>query len=155
MTKSRNRLTELLTCTRWNDSALLFLRIFVGAMMLLHGISKIQNYDFIVQSFPDPLGIGPAFSFTLITLTEVGCSVCLIMGLLVRLATLPLIFGMFVATFLTFPDKNFSAGELSFLYMGIYLFLFIAGPGGYSLDRLFFSSRGTKQLTFSRSLLSN
>lgn len=127
-----------LASDRWFDSAVLFMRIFVGAMMLMHGIGKLQNYNAIVNSFPDPLGIGSAASFTLITLTEVGCSVLLIMGLLTRLATLPLIFGMFVATFIAFPDKSFAEGELSFMYMGIYIMLLISGGGRYALDAFVF-----------------
>ena len=109
-----------LSSDRWFDSAILFMRIFIGAMMLTHGIGKLQNYNAIVNSFPDPLGIGSAVSFAIITFVEVGCSVLIIMGLFTRLATLPLIFGMFVATFIAFPDKSFAAGELSFVYMGIY-----------------------------------
>lgn len=127
-----------LASDRWFDSAVLFMRIFIGAMMLTHGIGKLQNYNAIVNSFPDPLGIGSAASFTLITLTEVGCSVLLIMGLMTRLATLPLIFGMFVATFLAFPDKTFAEGELSFIYMGIYIMLLISGGGRYAIDAFLF-----------------
>ena len=139
-----NRLTTLLSSLssdRWFDSAILFMRIFIGAMMLTHGIGKIQNYNVIVNSFPDPLGIGSAVSFTLITLTEVGCSVLIIMGLFTRLATLPLIFGMYVATFIAFPEKTFAEGELSFVYMGIYIMLLVSGGGRYALDALFFPYR--------------
>ena len=139
-----NRLTTLLSSLssdRWFDSAILFMRIFIGAMMLTHGIGKIQNYNAIVNSFPDPLGIGSAASFTLITLTEVGCSVLIIMGLFTRLTTLPLIFGMYIATFIAFPEKTFAEGELSFVYMGIYIMLLVSGGGRYALDALFFPYR--------------
>lgn len=139
-----NRLTTLLSSLssdRWFDSAILFMRIFIGAMMLTHGIGKLQNYNAIVNSFPDPLGIGSAASFTLITLIEVGCSVLIIMGLFTRLATLPLIFGMYVATFIAFPEKTFAEGELSFVYMGIYIMLLVSGGGRYALDALFFPYR--------------
>jgi putative oxidoreductase len=114
------------------------MRIFIGAMMLTHGIGKLQNYNAIVNSFPDPLGIGSAVSFAIITFVEVGCSVLIIMGLFTRLATLPLIFGMFVATFIAFPDKSFAAGELSFVYMGIYIMLLISGGGRYAIDAFMF-----------------
>ena len=130
-----------LSTRRWNDSAILFIRIFIGAMMLTHGIGKIQQYDYLVNSFPDPLGIGSATSFTLITIAEVGFSMAIIIGLFTRLSALGLAFGMFVATFIAFPDKSFTDGELSFVYMGIYISLIISGGGGYSLDRLFFSSK--------------
>lgn len=127
-----------LSSDRWFDSAILFMRIFIGAMMLTHGIGKLQNYNAIVNSFPDPLGIGSAASFAIITFVEVGCSVLIIMGLFTRLATLPLIFGMFVATFIAFPEKSFAAGELSFVYMGIYIMLLISGGGRYAIDAFMF-----------------
>lgn len=127
-----------LSSDRWFDSAILFMRIFIGATMLTHGIGKLQNYNAIVNSFPDPLGIGSAVSFAIITFVEVGCSVLIIMGLFTRLATLPLIFGMFVATFIAFPDKSFAAGELSFVYMGIYIMLLISGGGRYAIDAFMF-----------------
>ncbi len=127
-----------LSSDRWFDLAILFMRIFIGAMMLTHGIGKLQNYNAIVNSFPDPLGIGSAVSFAIITFVEVGCSVLIIMGLFTRLATLPLIFGMFVATFIAFPDKSFAAGELSFVYMGIYIMLLISGGGRYAIDAFMF-----------------
>lgn len=127
-----------LSSDRWFDSAILFMRIFIGAMMLTHGIGKLQNYNAIVNSFPDPLGIGGPVSFAIITFVEVGCSVLIIMGLFTRLATLPLIFGMFVATFIAFPDKSFAAGELSFVYMGIYIMLLISGGGRYAIDAFMF-----------------
>ena len=127
-----------LSSDRWFDSAILFMRIFIGAMMLTHGIGKLQNYNAIVNSFPDPLGIGSAVSFAIITFVEVGCSALIIMGLFTRLATLPLIFGMFVATFIAFPDKSFAAGELSFVYMGIYIMLLISGGGRYAIDAFMF-----------------
>lgn len=127
-----------LSSDRWFDSAILFMRIFIGAMMLTHGIGKLQNYNAIVNSFPDPLGIGSAVSFAIITFVEVGCSVLIIMGLFTRLATLPLIFGMFVATFIAFPDKSFAASELSFVYMGIYIMLLISGGGRYAIDAFMF-----------------
>ena len=131
-------LLSQLSSDRWFDSAILFMRIFIGAMMLTHGIGKLQNYNATVNSFPDPLGIGSAVSFAIITFVEVGCSVLIIMGLFTRLATLPLIFGMFVATFIAFPDKSFAAGELSFVYMGIYIMLLISGGGRYAIDAFMF-----------------
>jgi uncharacterized membrane protein YphA (DoxX/SURF4 family) len=45
---------------------------------------------------------------------------------------------MFVATFIAFPDKSFAAGELSFVYMGIYIMLLISGGGRYAIDAFMF-----------------
>ena len=141
MERRLKTLFSFLSDNRLFDSATLFLRIFIGAMMLTHVIGKIQDYNAIVDSFPDPLHIGSVASFNLIIIIEAGCSALLIMGLMTRLATIPLIAGMFTATFLTFPDKSFADGELSFIYMGVYIALLISGGGRYSLDMLFFPYR--------------
>ena len=122
MERRLKTLFSKLSDNRLFDSATLFLRIFIGAMML-------------------PLHIGSVASFNLIIIIEAGCSALLIMGLMTRLATIPLIAGMFTATFLTFPDKSFADGELSFIYMGVYIALLISGGGRYSLDMLFFPYR--------------
>ena len=72
----------------------------------------------------------------LITCAEVGCSLLVIVGLVTRLAVIPLIVGMCVAAFLTFPGFTMAASELALLYLSIYITLLIAGPGEYSLDEL-------------------
>ena len=41
MSKSVSRLTNLLLSSNGSDIALLLLRIFVGIMMLTHGVAKI------------------------------------------------------------------------------------------------------------------
>lgn len=128
--------------TRWTDSAMLFLRVFAGGMLLWHGIMKIQNFGFMADTFPSVLWMGSKASLVMATLVEVGCSVFIIAGALTRLALIPAAFTMFIATFFGHPGSGF--GELSFVYMGIFIALFIAGPGMYSMDRLLFVP-GTKK----------
>ena len=132
MSKSVSRLTNLLLSSNGSDIALLLLRIFVGIMMLTHGVAKIENFSTLKANFPDPVGLGAGFSLLLITCAEVGCSLLVIVGLVTRLAVIPLIVGMCVAAFLTFPGFS----ELALLYLSIYITLLIAGPGEYSLDEL-------------------
>ena len=43
-----------------SNFARLFLRVFIGVLMLSHGIAKIENFDLMVDTFPDPLGMGRA-----------------------------------------------------------------------------------------------
>lgn len=128
--------------TRWTDSAMLFLRVFAGGMLLWHGIMKIQNFDFMAGSFPSVLWMGSRASLVMATLVEVGCSLFIIAGALTRLALIPAIFTMLIATFFGHPGSGF--GELSFVYMGIFIALFIAGPGMYSIDRLWFVPEANK-----------
>lgn len=114
--------------------AILFLRIFIGCMMLSHGWAKAQSFSTLVAHFPDPLGTGPTISLLLILCAEIGCSILLIIGLITRLATLPLIFGMLVVFFVVHGNEPFNIRELPLLYLGVYFVLLWAGGGRYSLD---------------------
>lgn len=119
------------------DGGLLFLRLFVGGMMLfVHGMAKLLAFPELSQSFPDPLGIGSTFSLVLILCAEVGCSVLLLLGLMTRLATLPLLFGMLMAFFVIHGADPFAARELPLLYIGMYVVLLWTGGGKYSLDEI-------------------
>ena len=135
---TRKRIYKFLSTERWNDSAIFFMRIFAGVLMLIHGIGKINNYEMLFTTFPDPRGIGSEASLVLIIGAETICSLLLIVGLFVRPAALILAVGMFVASFLAVPGEPFAAHELSFVYMGIYVMLVISGGMRYSLDRVFF-----------------
>ena len=135
---AKTRIYKFLSTERWTDSAVFFMRIFVGIMMLVHGIGKINNYEMLFATFPDPLGIGSAASLVLIIGAETVCSLLLIVGLFVRPAALVLAMGMFVASFLAVPGAPFAAHELSFVYMGMYIMLVISGGMRYSLDRVLF-----------------
>lgn len=134
-------LLKFLSTERWKDSAIFFMRIFVGILMLSHGIAKINNYEMLYTSFPSIFGMGSSMSLILIIAAEVGGSLLLIMGLLVRPAAIVLAFSMFVATFIALAGQPFAGRELSFLYMGIYIMLAISGGMRYSLDRVFFSKQ--------------
>lgn len=118
-----------------SNAARLFLRLFVGVLMLTHGIAKIENFDTLVTTFPDPIGLGP-LTLPLIILVEVGGSILLMVGFLTRLALIPLIFSMIVAAFLTFPVFSLTTSELPLVYLGIYVALFLSGPGKCSIDYL-------------------
>ena len=56
------------------DGALLFLRLFIGGMMLSHGWTKLATFSVLSATFPDPLGVGSTLSLLLILFAEVGCS---------------------------------------------------------------------------------
>ena len=103
-----------------SNAARLFLRLFVGILMLTHGIAKIENFDTLVDTFPDPI----------------GASILVMVGFLTRLALIPLIFSMIVAAFLTFPTFALATSELPLMYLGIFITLLLAGPGKCSIDYL-------------------
>ncbi len=115
----------------------LFFRLFIGMMMLTHGMAKLSNFGVMSAAFPDPLGVGPAASLTLSILAEVGCSLLIIVGLFTRLAALPLIFNMIIAVTVHAGDP-LSAKEPALLYLAFYMVIFFAGSGRYSVDHLLF-----------------
>lgn len=135
MKTNQNPWVRFLLSERYANLALLILRLFVGGMMLTHGIAKLENYTVLREGFPDPIGWGAGLSLVMIILVEVGCSLMVVTGLLTRFAVIPLIFAMIMAM-TTHGDMSVSGVELPLLYLGMYVVLFIAGPGKCSIDYL-------------------
>lgn len=136
MKTNRNPWLNFLLSERYSNLALLALRLFVGGMMLAHGVAKLENFTALREGFPDPIGMGATASLVMIILVEVGCSLMVITGLLTRFAVIPLIFSMCVAAFFTPAEVTMSSSELAIMYLGIFVVIFIAGPGKCSIDYL-------------------
>lgn len=114
--------------------ALLLLRIAAGAMMMVHGWSKLSGYGEMSADFPDPLGVGHATSLALAIFGELVCAAALVPGVLTRLAALPYTFTMIVAGLVVHADDPWGRKELAVLYLVCGLVLAIAGPGRFSVD---------------------
>lgn len=122
---------------------LLVLRILSSGFMLTHGIPKLTKILNGNLTFGDPLGIGSAPSLILATLAEVGCTFLVLIGFQTRLATIPIMFTMFVAGIITNWGKAFKDMELPLLYLLIYATLFFLGAGKYSVD----GNKGTRRFS--------
>lgn len=117
------------------DVALLVLRIGIAAMMLVHGLPKLQMLlSGDVSQFPGVLGMSPGLSLALATLAEVVCSVLILIGLGTRLASIPLLITMLVAVLVVHAADPFAAQELGLLYLLGYVVLLLLGGGRFSLD---------------------
>src|SRR6476660_3719140 len=115
--------------------ALLILRLFAGFFMLTHSWGKMEKlFGDEPVKFADPIGIGAGPSLALTVFAEVLCSLLLIVGLATRVAAIPLIINFIVIIVVVQAGKKFSDIEISLLYLGYYLSLFISGAGKYSLD---------------------
>ena len=95
---------------------LLILRVFVGAMMLTHGMAKLLTFTELSLVFPDPLGVGSTMSLLLLLGSEVVCSILLMCGILTRLVVLPSIFGLLVAVFAIHGGDAFAVKEFRFAW---------------------------------------
>lgn len=115
---------------------LLLLRLLVGVFMLTHGIPKLLNFDSLSAVFPDPLGIGNTASLILILTAELGAAIFIIMGLLTRLSTIPLIIGMGVAAFIIHTNDPLAIKELALVYLGLSIVLLLTGGGNFAIDKL-------------------
>lgn len=120
------------------DLALLVLRLGFGlSLLLLHGWGKLMKFPELAVKFPDPLGVGHAWSLLLAILGEVVCSSLLVVGLCTRLAALGAGITMGVAFFLVHQMKLKGAGdgEDALVYLVAFATLFLAGGGRFSLDK--------------------
>lgn len=115
---------------------ILAMRILFGVLLMSHGIQKLNNYSALAGgAFPDPLGIGSEASVVLAIFGEVLCSAAFIAGFLYRLSMIPMIVTMIVA-FFAVHSGDVSGGELAFVYLLVFIIMYIAGPGRYSIDRI-------------------
>jgi len=115
-------------------------RAAIGVVFAGTGWGKLHNLDKITAFFAE-LGIpAPGFNAVLVSSAELICGVLILVGLLTRLASLPLIVVMVVAIL---TAKRGDIGGLSDLlgftetaYVVLLAWLATAGPGPLSLDRL-------------------
>lgn len=119
------------------DAWVLVLRFGVAAMMLTHGLPKLQRLmDGQAAGFSDPIGLGPSVTLIIAVFAEVVCSVFIFLGLATRLSTIPLIATMMVAVFIVHANDPFVRQEMGLLYILVYLTLLVFGAGKYSVDRI-------------------
>ena len=120
---------------------LLILRVAAGLLMMTHGWSKIQNFEGMVQSGFDPVGMGATLSVVMLIGAEFIAALFIVLGLLTRLSAVPLIVAMSVAAFVAHASDPLQVKELSLIYLTIFATLLITGAGKYSLDSLLFRKK--------------
>lgn len=133
-----SRLLDFLYKIRWLGP--LVARLSFGYFWLETGIAKVQNLDGFTQRF---MGWGvpfPAFSAGLSAWTELVGGALIMLGLFTRLISIPMIINMIVAIVLVVSanfqgiDEFVEADET--VYILIFFWLLMAGPGKVSLDTL-------------------
>jgi putative oxidoreductase len=127
------------------DITLLIARIGIAALMLTHGIPKLSMlFSGAPVQFPPVMGLSAEASLILTVFAEVVCSVLILAGFATRLATIPLMITMLVAVLFIHAADPFSKQEPALQYLLVYVILFFAGSGRYSIDYLLQAETATK-----------
>lgn len=147
MTDLRKILSQtFVNCTgfTYTNMARLFLRLFVGVMFMQFGIRHLVGFDELRYTFPTIWGMSHETCLILMILIEIVCSLCIMVGFLTRIAVIPPIFTMIAAEYyiinnllpdtLIYGIDSTQPGYLPIMFIGIYLFFLLAGPGKISLD---------------------
>jgi putative oxidoreductase len=116
------------------DRAILFLRLFVGVLIALHIINKLQTYNFVLTGYPALLFESSWATFVIFTTLEALFAVMIIVGFGTRFAAFIMAMGMFVEIFLIFSTLGWLGVERQILYIGIYVTLVMSGSGRYGVE---------------------
>lgn len=139
---STNKTSSLLLKTSALDAVIL-IRLLLGPIFVSEGIQKFL--------FPAELGIGrfgklsivyPSFSAPFVGVVEIACGILLLVGLLTRFATIPLLIIMCVAIFTTKFNVLVVSGFWKFAHEArtdysmimCLIFLLLVGSGSASFD---------------------
>jgi len=121
----------------------LLFRLAVAGVFLRAGVIKVSNWDGTLALFRDEYQV-PVLPYDLAAILaatfEVGCSILLVVGLLTRLATLPLLAMIATIQFFVYP----SAWPEHLVWASILLFLLTRGGGPISVDHLIAEARGRR-----------
>lgn len=121
---------------------ILFFRVTVASLILMHGAQKLFNFSMFVHGgFPDPLHVGSAISLGLVVFAEFFCAIALVVGFLTRLAVIPLIINMIVIVFVIHGNDPMMVKEGAVLYLITFITLLLTGPGMFSIDYLLFRNK--------------
>ncbi|HKQ56655.1 MAG TPA: DoxX family protein [Candidatus Eisenbacteria bacterium] len=127
---------------------LLVLRIGTGGLLLAgHGWSKLAHFSERAESFANPIGIGPVPGFVFVVFSEVLCASLVMLGLVTRVAVVPIIGFLMVAGFIHHSLDPWTRRELAFVFLVPFVTLFFTGPGKYSLDERIWPTRAARKKT--------
>lgn len=129
----------------YSNLSRLFLRLFAGIMFMQFGIRQWMYFDCVVSRMPAILGMTSEVSLVMIIVVEMLCSILIILGLFSRVAVIPPVIAMLLVELRLFDSMVYTTPEALYstqpifvpiLFIGIFVFMFLAGPGKISLDYL-------------------
>ena len=140
--KKETLLSRFLARSYNRDWAIGLLRIWLGVMMVYHGVPKFFGDRSGMIGWLSDVGVpAPEFFAFMAGFGEFVGGVLLILGLVTRPAAILTTITMLVAVFGKHLDDPFGKKELGLAYLVMSLVILIAGPGRHSLDRIFFGRK--------------
>jgi putative oxidoreductase len=134
----RERALEILGKLDWLTP--LLGRLAVGLLFMLDGWAKLHNIDSVTSFFAELAIPAPHLNALVVSYSQLICGAALVVGLLTRLATVPLIVSMAVAILTAKLPKVHGlydfVGLDEFTYLVVCLMIALLGPGAVSLDAL-------------------
>lgn len=121
----------------------LFLRLFLGLMLVQFATHQLYNFKELEQVFPAVLGMSARSSLIWMVCIELFCGFFIMFGFLTRFMLLPPFFAMIVGEFHMLYDTHVQAPYLinwdnpmylPVMFMGLLFFLLLVGPGKISVD---------------------
>lgn len=120
----------------------LFLRLFTGVMLLQFGLRQWIHFDDCSVAFPAVAGMDPSTGLVLMILIEVVCSLFIMAGFCTRLMVLPPFVAMIIGEHYLLGLTREASYMISWtnpvylpvMFMGIFLFILLVGPGKISVD---------------------
>ena len=126
-----------------NDSKIIFARIITGLIFISEGVQKFIIVSMLGPAYFKEIGFGHPMFWSYFTGTfEIICGILILIGLLTRLASIPLLIIMLTAFFKTKLPLLLANGFLTFAHEYridfaltlLLVILFIYGAGKWSAD---------------------
>ena len=122
--------------SKYQPQALAVLRIMTALIFIEHGTQKL--FGFPAPADPAMAAGGLGGLMLLSAILEFAGGILILIGFLTRPVAFILCGFMAVAYFMAHAPQNFfpvnNMGDAAILYCFIYLYLFFAGPGAWSVD---------------------
>lgn len=124
----------------WEPRALSVLRIMAGLLFIEHGTAKLFGFPHVAAY--DDLSLASLLGAA--GLIETFGGILVLIGLFTRPAAFVLSGEMAVGYFLSHAPRSFfpvlNQGDAAVLYCFVFLYIFVAGPGIWSLDQYLWST---------------
>ncbi|MBM3257445.1 MAG: DoxX family protein [Candidatus Liptonbacteria bacterium] len=124
----------------WSDWGILILRVFFGAIIVVHGWPKIRNWEETARNF-EAMGFKPGNVLgPIVAILEFFGGIALMAGFYTQLIAALLVVQFIVATIWKIKNGQKLVGgwELDLMLLGAAVLFTVLGGGAFSLDHLLF-----------------